>query len=127
MDKSRFNKKLMYRIVTFLLLSLIGISYGPTSISLPFLVITFILFSALTYKNYKEMKNPSFYEDERSLNLAYKADSISLRITSLCMVVIFLVGNTLLNNIALKDLTGFLLFVMLVSKIISYMVLQRKY
>ncbi|MCT4613236.1 MAG: DUF2178 domain-containing protein [Clostridia bacterium] len=56
----------------------------------------------LIIKMYKEFKNPSYYEDERSLTIAYKAESITLRLLLLTIFV-----GTFISQIYTLPLTIF--------------------
>lgn len=86
-------------------------------------------FIAITFKNYKEIKSPTYSQDERNLSIAYKSESMSFRICIVILVLISILahGNNFFKTTGIEDLSLFMIFTMLISKITIYYILQKKY
>lgn len=124
MTKKRLIKKITCYTCAFLTIT--GFCTVYESININLLIGLLLVFIALSFKHYKEFKNPSFYEDERNMSIAYRSESISFRVTAFSLIIIFIIGNgPYFNMYPFKELSSIILCIMLMSKVISYKILQR--
>lgn len=129
-NQKQFITKIMYlMIITISIVSLalylnlnlsyiIGLLFGLLGAS-----------TAIILKNYKEIKSPTYSQDERNISIAYKSESISFRICIFILALISILshGNTFLKSVDIENLSLFMIFAMLISKITIYYILQNKY
>lgn len=123
-----FKRKLQLTIPVLILLLLLALNSGQSMYFTMGLLTGFaIVLTALYLKFKKEDANPSYFQDERTLQIAYRADSISLRIMILFIALLFFLESfyQISQYITLYAFLSCLLSIGLVLKISVFYVLNR--
>lgn len=123
-----FKRKLQFTIPFLVLLLILSLSSNRSlSFTAGLLVGFSIVLFALYIKTRKEDSNPSYFQDERTMKIAYKADSITLKITIISISLLFFIESLyqISKYITLYGLLGTLLFITLALKICIFYYLNR--
>ncbi|MEJ8554621.1 DUF2178 domain-containing protein [Tepidibacter sp. Z1-5] len=134
MSKSNNQKQFVTKILYFIIITMSIVSLAlylnlNSSYIIGLLFGLLGVFTIITLKNYKEIKSPTYSQDERNLSIAYKSESISFRICVFVLALISILahGNNFFETTGIEDLSLFMIFAMLISKITIYYILQKKY
>lgn len=115
-----FKRKLIYTIPVYLILALLALYAGRSiSFTLGLLTSFSVILIILFFKYQREFKTPTHFADERATMIAYKADSIALRILLVTIALLFFMESLygISTYVSLYMLTGTLLGIGMILKV----------